>query len=58
MAAGGGVVGEGKHGRSEQEGEQPADGAGQPSPPLGPNEAGPQWQTDGVVSKIKTTFSW
>jgi hypothetical protein len=53
----GGVVGHGEHGCREQEREEPADGAGQAGPPLGPDEAGTQWQTYGVVSRYrKTTY--
>ena len=51
--SGGGVVGHGEHRRREQEGEEPAHGAGQPRPTLRPDQAGPQWQADSVVSKHK-----
>ena len=46
------VVGDGEDGGGEEDGEQPGDEADQPGLVLRPDEAGPQWQTDGVVPSI------
>ena len=46
------VVCDGEDGRGEEDGEEPGDETDQPGLVLGPDKAGSQWQTHGVVPSI------